>query len=25
MSYTHIGNAGATPDSLNNKRRPRTR
>jgi enoyl-CoA hydratase/carnithine racemase len=25
MSYTHIGNAGATPDSLNNKKRPRTR
>ncbi|HEV7422078.1 MAG TPA: enoyl-CoA hydratase/isomerase family protein [Mycobacterium sp.] len=25
MSYTHIGNAGAAPDSLNNKRRPRTR
>jgi enoyl-CoA hydratase/carnithine racemase len=25
MSYTHIGNAGATQDSLNNKKRPRTR
>jgi E-phenylitaconyl-CoA hydratase len=25
MSYTHLGNAGATPDSLNNKKRPRTR
>ncbi|BBZ59228.1 enoyl-CoA hydratase/isomerase family protein [Mycolicibacterium monacense] len=25
LSYTHIGNAGATPDSLNNKKRPRTR
>ena len=25
MSYTHIGNAGATPDSLNNKKRPRNR
>jgi E-phenylitaconyl-CoA hydratase len=25
MSYTHIGNAGAKPDSLNNKKRPRTR
>jgi enoyl-CoA hydratase/carnithine racemase len=25
MSYTHLGNAGATPDSLNNKRKPRTR
>jgi enoyl-CoA hydratase/carnithine racemase len=23
--YTHIGNAGATPDSLHNKKRPRTR
>jgi len=25
MSYTHIGNAGAAPDSLTNKKRPRTR
>ena len=25
MSYTHLGNPGATPDSLNNKKRPRTR
>jgi enoyl-CoA hydratase/carnithine racemase len=25
MSYTHIGNAGAAPDSLNNKKKPRTR
>jgi enoyl-CoA hydratase/carnithine racemase len=25
MSYTHIGNAGAVPDSLNNKKKPRTR
>jgi hypothetical protein len=25
MSYTHLGNAGAAPDSLNNKKRPRTR
>jgi E-phenylitaconyl-CoA hydratase len=25
MSYTHIGNVGAKPDSLNNKKRPRTR
>jgi enoyl-CoA hydratase/carnithine racemase len=25
MSYTHLGNAGETPDSLNNKKRPRTR
>jgi enoyl-CoA hydratase/carnithine racemase len=25
MSYTHIGNAGATQDSLNNKKKPRTR
>ncbi|MCW2517949.1 MAG: enoyl-CoA hydratase/isomerase family protein [Mycobacterium sp.] len=25
MSYTHLGNAGATPDSLHNKKRPRTR
>jgi hypothetical protein len=23
--YTDLGNAGATPDSLNNKKRPRTR
>jgi enoyl-CoA hydratase/carnithine racemase len=25
MSYTHIGNASAVPDSLNNKKKPRTR
>lgn len=25
MSYTHIGNSGAAPDPLNNKKRPRTR
>ncbi|AFC54314.1 MULTISPECIES: hypothetical protein [Mycobacterium] len=25
MSNAHIGNAGANPDSLNNKKRPRTR
>lgn len=25
MAYTHIGNAGAAPDSLKNKKRPRTR
>jgi enoyl-CoA hydratase/carnithine racemase len=25
MAYTHIGNAGAIPDSLNNKQRPRIR
>ena len=25
MSYTHLGNAGATPDSLNNKKKPRRR
>ena len=25
MSYTHLGNAGSVPDSLNNKKAPRTR